>query len=253
MQGTSQSDSFGDAITAVILAGGKGTRIAALYPNTPKPMIPVVGHPFLHWVTAWVVGQGIRDVVYSVGHLAEQIQAWVTGLEHLPGVRLRYRGERVPLGTGGGALNCLDLCAESVLVLNGDSLVLVDIEPAFARFRGEDLDGIIIATEVPDASRYGSLETDDAGLLCGFHEKRSGRGLINCGVYLFRHQLLESGRIPRAKLAFGFFKREKAVLRGRLESRRVIAFSPSEAFRPPISKRSAKHWASRPVSARVCE
>ena len=50
-------------VTALVLAGGKGTRIAGLYPDIPKPMIPVAGRPFLHWITAWLVASGVRDIV----------------------------------------------------------------------------------------------------------------------------------------------------------------------------------------------
>ncbi len=108
-------------VTAVVLAGGRGTRIRGLYPDVPKPMIEVAGKPFLHWVTAHLVRAGVRDFVYSTGYLGDQIADWC-GNEDFPGVRRRACPEAEPLGTGGGLLNCLDICRDEILTINGDSL-----------------------------------------------------------------------------------------------------------------------------------
>ena len=183
--------------TAVILAGGEGRRIAPLYRDIPKPMIPATGRPFLYWVTAWAVAHGVTDIVYATGHLADEIEAWVAAQSPKPGITLHCRREPRPLGTGGGVVNCLNLCAEQVLVLNGDSLVAADMSPAFVRFSAERLDGVILTTEVADAARFGSIEVDKTGLLRGFYEKRPGRGLVNGGVYLFRKALLASHPLGR--------------------------------------------------------
>lgn len=180
------------AITAVILAGGKGTRIAQLYPDIPKPMIPAAGQPFLHWVTAWLVENGVGDIVYSIGHMAGSIENWVAGGRATwPGARLRSATEPAPLGTGGAVRACLDLCGSWVVVANGDSLVKADLQPVLKRVAAEELDGAIIGLPMADTSRYGSLDADGQGLLRGFFEKRPGSGLINGGVYLFRRTMLE--------------------------------------------------------------
>jgi len=179
--------------TAIVLAGGKGTRIASLYPNIPKALIPAAGQPFLYWVTEWLVGEGLRDIVYSAGHLADQIERWVAvqSAERGHTVRLRTVTESTPLGTGGGVRGCLDLCAEWVVVLNGDSLYRASLGPAWRRIAEETLDGALLALPVSDTRRYGSLEMDESGRLRAFFEKRPGAGLINAGVCLFRRALLE--------------------------------------------------------------
>ena len=180
------------AFTAVILAGGKGTRIAQLYPDIPKPMIPAAGRPFLHWVTAWLAEAGIADIVYSIGHMAAAIEIWaVEERKAWPGVRLRTAAEPAPLGTGGAVRACLSLCGPWILVANGDSLVSAALGPVLDRVGAEGLDGAIIGLPMADTSRYGSLDQDGRGLLRGFFEKRPGAGLINGGVYLFRRSLLE--------------------------------------------------------------
>jgi len=174
-------------VTALVLAGGKGTRIAGLYPDIPKPMIPVAGRPFLHWITAWLVDSGIRDIVYSIGHLAPVVEAWIKDEGSARGgARLRTMTEAVPLGTGGAMSACLDLCGPWVLVANGDSLVKADLSSTLAQVAAENLDGAIIGIPMADTSRYGSLEMDDGRRLRGFFEKRPGSGLINAGIYLLK-------------------------------------------------------------------
>lgn len=178
------------SITAVVLAGGRGTRISHLYPECPKPLIPAAGQPFLYWVTRWLVGQGVGNIVYSTGYRADQIGHWVAGLNGQTDLRLDCRAEAVPLGTAGAVRHCLDLCAPTVLVVNGDSLVLTAIAPAVQRLHAEGLDGVILGARVADAQRYGSLDVSPGGLLSGFREKVPGQGLVNCGVYLFPRAVL---------------------------------------------------------------
>lgn len=181
-----------EELTAVVLAGGRGTRIAELYPDLPKPLIPACGEPFLHWVTAWLATQGIRDIVYSTGYLGPQIESWVSRLEPADGFRLRCCREDAALGTGGGILNCLDLCSETVLALNGDSMLVADIWPLLALLADDSTDGALMGLEVADASRFGSMAIDEAGNLTEFFEKRSGPGIINGGVYLMRRRLFQA-------------------------------------------------------------
>jgi D-glycero-alpha-D-manno-heptose 1-phosphate guanylyltransferase len=187
-------------ITAVVLAGGFGTRIAGLHPDVPKPMIAVAGMPFLHWVTQWIISQGIADIVYSVGHHAQAVERWTAALSDGGGVRRRTKRELTPLGTGGGALNCLDMCSDYVLIANGDTLLLADCGPSIARLATEPLDGVIFAVSVEDASRFGSITVCD-GLLRSFSEKRSGHGLVYGGVMILRRSVLLSGFPPKSPLS----------------------------------------------------
>lgn len=178
-----------DNVSVVILAGGRGTRLKGLYPNTPKPMIEVAGEPFLHWLTLWLARQGLCHFVYSTGYLSEQIEAWA-GNGAFPELLRQCRHEETPLGTGGGLLNCLDLCRDWVLVANGDSLVISDIAELLTQVQSARNDGGLFGVEVEETARYGSLSVNHDGRLTGFSEKVSGRGLVNAGVYLFRTALL---------------------------------------------------------------
>jgi NDP-sugar pyrophosphorylase family protein len=178
-------------ITAVVLAGGRGTRIAGLYPDIPKPLVPVCGEPFVHWVTHWLVQQGVSDIVYSVGYRAEQIAAWAQGAHTTWDARLRCVTEDQPLGTGGGVIQCLELCADHVLVVNGDSLTPVALAPLISRADRPGTDGALLGVRMNDAARYGTLSLDADGRLVKFAEKRAGAGVINAGVYLLSRSLLE--------------------------------------------------------------
>lgn len=176
-------------VTVVILAGGKGTRLRGLFPDLPKPLVPVAGRPFLYWLTLWIQRHGPDSFVYSTGYMADQIEAWASD-DSLPQVKRLCRREEEPLGTGGGLLNCLDLCREWVVVANGDGLVMDGIDEILD-LRNHGIDGGVLAVEVPDTSRFGSLKVTDEGNLQGFAEKVPGQGLINGGLYLFRKDLLK--------------------------------------------------------------
>ncbi len=190
-------------ITAVILAGGFGTRVQHLLPNLPKPMAPVAGRPFLEWVVRFLAQQGVRRFVLSTGYLAETIH------DHFRSAKRTQRSVRcvrelTPLGTAGGFLQAVRESGESApawLVLNGDSLVLTSLEPLARALDGGDIDGALVGLPVPDTSRYGSISRKADGTLERFAEKVPGRGWINGGVYLFRSSLLE--RFPdRVPLGF---------------------------------------------------
>lgn len=181
-----------NATSAIVLAGGKGTRVSGLYPDVPKPMIEVAGEPFLHWVTAYLSRFGVHDFVYSTGHLGGQIADWCENRQ-FPDLRRVACHESVPLGTGGGLLNCLHLCGENVLVLNGDSLCLGGVEPLLNLRSDGNVSAGLIAIHQDDASRYGSLDFDaGSNRLCGFREKAPGTAHINAGVYYFRKSALRA-------------------------------------------------------------
>jgi D-glycero-alpha-D-manno-heptose 1-phosphate guanylyltransferase len=173
--------------TAVILAGGRGTRIEHLLPGLPKAMAPINGRPFLEWSLRYLAWNGIDRIVLSTGHLAEAVERHFKR-KPLPGVELLFAREDFPLGTAGGFLHAAGAVARRPgpwLVANGDSLLLADLAAFVARFRAGSWAGAILGLNSSDASRYGTVETDPAGRLLKFSEKRPGPGLINAGFYLF--------------------------------------------------------------------
>ncbi|MEL4897498.1 nucleotidyltransferase family protein [Crocosphaera sp. Alani8] len=179
-------------IVAVILAGGYGTRVKHLLPNIPKPMASVVNKPFLEWIICYLKQQGITQQIISTGHLGEVVEEHFK--THLvKGVNIYCCRENEPLGTGGGFVNAVqqvNLSPKAWLVMNGDSLIVADFQQLENYLDDQDVGCVILGVRVDDASRYGSLVFDDSNTLLNFAEKKAGKGVINGGVYLFRHEIL---------------------------------------------------------------
>jgi D-glycero-alpha-D-manno-heptose 1-phosphate guanylyltransferase len=181
-------------VSVVVLAGGRGTRIQAIHPDIPKPMAPVAGKPFLHWLTRWLEQHGLRHFIYSTGYRSADIESWASN-DEFPNLTRTCCKEQTPLGTGGGLFNCLDHCRNWIVVANGDGLVMNGVATLLDLRNEAGIDGGLLGLEVDDAERYGSLAMDADGLLTGFREKVPGRGIINGGLYIFRRDLLTANHI----------------------------------------------------------
>ncbi|NCC49584.1 MAG: hypothetical protein EOM20_00065 [Spartobacteria bacterium] len=123
---------------AIILTGGKGTRLSQLYADRPKPLVPVEGKPFLQWQVEWLAEKGIREVHLAAGHMGEKIVAWAAS-DPVAGVRITASVEPERLGTGGGIKFVESFIrTDPFFVLNGDSLApnldFQSLEKAHAHF-----------------------------------------------------------------------------------------------------------------------
>jgi D-glycero-alpha-D-manno-heptose 1-phosphate guanylyltransferase len=172
--------------SAVILAGGLGTRIRHLLPDLPKPLAPVAGRPFLEWVVRFLYAQGVTRIVIATGYLGDRIDEFAKTLI-LPGLELSCVREPAPLGTAGALVHSLASLwtgAVNVLVCNGDSLALAVLQPLLEALTEPGTAASLLAVQVADAAHYGTVTADDAGMLQEFYEKRPGAGLANAGVYM---------------------------------------------------------------------
>lgn len=186
---------------AIVLAGGKQTVLSEAHPNVPNALVPVAGEPIVAWITYWLIQQGFKHIIYSAGFGSEQLSAWATHLTSQDNsLLLDVVTESRPLGTAGAAANCLRRHpSSSVLVVNADALLLTDLRPATEYFKiHKNLDAMILSTSISNAGRFGSLEFDENNRLLGFHEKQSGTGPVNAGIYFFRGTLLDN--IPSDKV-----------------------------------------------------
>lgn len=180
-------------IAAVILAGGYGTRVKHLLPNVPKPMASVAGKPFLEWILRYLKHQGITQNILSTGYLSDVIEEYFQQ-KPIPEIEVYCCQETEPLGTAGGFLNAVkntNLFPDAWLVINGDSLIVAKFPEMVDYLADDRIDGVMLGVFVEDASRYGSLVINESRNLVKFAEKRPGQGIINGGVYLFRHQVLQ--------------------------------------------------------------
>jgi D-glycero-alpha-D-manno-heptose 1-phosphate guanylyltransferase len=183
-------------VTAIILAGGKGTRLREVVADRPKVLAPVAGRPFLAYLLDQVERAGVRRVILSTGHMAEQF-AEAIGHQH-KGVTIDYAQEQSPLGTG-GAIKFAASKADSphLLVMNGDSYFDADLVSYTAWHASGGQDASLLLVKVPDASRFGTVELrSDGEHVAAFLEKQAvdRPGLINAGIYLLRQEAIS--RIP---------------------------------------------------------
>jgi NDP-sugar pyrophosphorylase family protein len=175
--------------TAVILAGGLGTRLYPVTYEIPKPLIPVQGRTLTEHVIDILREHGITDVILAVGYKAQQIKEYFGDGDGF-GVRITYIEEREPLGTGGWMhlLSQERVPREEFIVLNGDNLFDLDLHAMLARHKSEGALVTIGLTAVDDVEHYGVVEMQDHRIL-RFVEKPSRdeapSHLISSGYYIF--------------------------------------------------------------------
>lgn len=183
-----------EALTAVILAGGLGTRLRTVVSDRPKVLAAVEGRPFLAYLFDQLVAFNVRHVVLCTGYLGEQIEA--TFGRRYQSLALNYSQESTPLGTGGALRAALSLCrSDPVLVMNGDSFCVADLRSFYAWYQEKQLTtGALLLTKVDHVERYGQVRLAAEGLIAEFNEKgrATGAGWINAGVYLLSQALLAS-------------------------------------------------------------
>lgn len=178
---------------AIVLAGGLGTRIRAVHPDVPKPMIPVGGRPFLEWQLLWLAQQGIREVVLSAGYRADVI-ARHFAVPRVAGITTRCVVEEQQRGTAGAArFAAQGVTAAWAIVCNGDSLCPAALAPLVDAAVKNDADVVLLVSEMSDARDYGTVTVDEDGTVTGFLEKgaAAGSGLVNAGVYCARTAWLQ--------------------------------------------------------------
>ena len=182
-------------LEAIILAGGRGTRLKEVVPDLPKPMAPILGKPFLAYLLANLATKGFKRVILSVGFMSEKI------IEHFgcsyAGMELIYVTEKNPLGTGGALRLALNETSQHcVFVFNGDTFLDFDAQAVECVWLNNKCP-IIIGTEVEDTSRYGRLSCQD-NKVQGFLEKGlSGPGIINAGCYVFNRNQLDAFEVGK--------------------------------------------------------
>jgi NDP-sugar pyrophosphorylase family protein len=175
---------------AVILAGGKGTRLAPYTTIFPKPLVPIGDRPILEIIIRQLVKQGFGDILVSVGHLGELIEAYFqNGHRNIPGLNLQYFRESQPLGTA-GPLALIPGLDETFLVMNGDVLTTLDFRAlvAFHRRSGAALTIAMHGKSV--AVDLGVLEVNDRSELTGYQEKPVLNLRVSMGIYVYEPTVL---------------------------------------------------------------
>lgn len=188
--------------SAVILAGGLGTRLRSTVPDLPKPMAPIAGRPFLEYQLDYWIAQGIRRFVLSVGYRHEMITKYFG--PRYKSADLDYVIEDEPLGTGGGLL----LAAEKMsidrpfLLLNGDTYFAADWKVLNAHALAHDADWCFSLFRTSESGRYMGIEVSPQGRITSLNsELAEGSRLANGGVYWVHPRSLREGRFRPGEAA----------------------------------------------------
>jgi NDP-sugar pyrophosphorylase family protein len=171
--------------TAVVLAGGLGTRLRPAVADRPKVLAEVCGRPFLFHLLDDLEAAGARMVVLCTSFMAEAVRTAVG--ERYGAMAVRYSVEPEPLGTGGALRLALDLVdTDPLLVANGDSLFRTDLGRFWSWHLARELQASLLLAQVDDASRFGRVECKELGRITRFAEKDgvASPGWINAGIYL---------------------------------------------------------------------
>jgi mannose-1-phosphate guanylyltransferase len=228
-----------EPLEAIMLVGGKGTRLRPLTLSAPKPLLPTAGVPFLAHQLARAAECGVTHVVLATSYRAEMFaEAFGDGAGF--GLSIDYVYEAEPLGTGGGIRNAASLLRggpdEPIVILNGDILSAHDLPAQVDLHRKMEAAVTLHLVEVEDPSRYGCVPTDATGRVTAFLEKTPNplTNRINAGCYVFRRSVID--KIPAGQVVsverqtFPGLIAADAVVMGYAESAYWLDVGTPEAF-----------------------
>ncbi len=210
---------------AVVMAGGKGTRLAALNAEIPKPMFPVCGKPILEYQIESLIRSGVKDITLIVGHLKEVVMNHFGDGDKF-GVNIEYIEENEPLGTAGALYYLRDESEDFILVF-GDLILDIDFN-RFMQFHQEH-DALITLYGHPNSHPYDSdvIQVDGDDKVVGILSKKVSRdfyyhNFVNAGVYCVSPRALDSIDAP-AKIDL-----EKTLIDGWIGQGKVYAYKSTE-------------------------
>lgn len=209
---------------AIILAGGRGTRLQEIISDRPKPLAPINGIPFLDiLISKLQIDESIDKIILSVGYKKEKIIERYKNLDNII-----FSEEKEPLGTGGAIKKAFEYIeSENVLILNGDTYVDLPLKKFLNFHLKTNADITILSNFMENLSRYGSLKINKyTNKLISFEEKQdnNNKGYINSGVYIFNKNVFENILFDRS------FSLEKDFFSLALSTKNVFAFKISSFF-----------------------
>jgi mannose-1-phosphate guanylyltransferase len=184
---------------ALLLVGGKGTRLRPLTIHTPKSIVPIFNRPFLTYQIELLKQiPEIDEIILSLNYQPRRIEE-LFGDGRDIGIKLRYVVEPFPLGTAGAVRYAGESLTDSVLVFNGDVMTQIDLAAVIALHRQRNALATIVLTPVDNPSAYGLVESDAEGNVRRFLEKPKPEEItcntINAGIYVLEPSTF--GRIPK--------------------------------------------------------
>jgi NDP-sugar pyrophosphorylase family protein len=185
--------------TAIILAGGLGTRLKPLTDHIPKPLIPIGNKPLLQHIIENLKKYGVKEVILSVGYKAEQIQAYFGDGDKL-GIKIDYSTESLPLGTGGAIKQAAQGLSKPFFLQWGDNLMDINWKNVEKEFFAHKVPVIMALTPREDVENFGVAKLEGTKIL-NFVEKpkreEAPSNLINAGAFILDPKVLEM--LPEGK------------------------------------------------------
>jgi D-glycero-alpha-D-manno-heptose 1-phosphate guanylyltransferase len=177
-------------ITAIILAGGFGTRLKGVVPELPKPMAPILGRPFLEYLMDYWIKQGVNHFILSVGYKKNVIINHFSDEYH--GASIEYSTEELPLGTGGAFLKAARKLSDTFLLLNGDTFIEMDLNKMIGFHYDKESDWTLSVIKLNRSDRYMEIEMTDNGKIISLDSfQDQDFQLANGGAYLINPSVLE--------------------------------------------------------------
>jgi len=174
---------------AIILAGGKGTRLKPYTTSFPKPLVPIGDYPILEIIIRQIVRFGFDKVTISTGHLAELIEAYFGNGERW-GVPINYVREYTPLNTA-GALKLVENCEDNFLLMNGDVLTTLDYAELFAIHIKKGTKATVSVNNRESKIDFGVLKFNEQGFLQEYLEKPVYHFSVSMGVYVLSRDCID--------------------------------------------------------------
>lgn len=177
----------------VLLVGGFGTRLGELTKNTPKPLLPIAGRPFLDYLLDNIARQGVKRILLLAGYCGEMVHELYHGKNILGQTELEVLVEPKPLGTGGGIVTFSECFDEHFILMNGDSFFDINLNLLARTLLECDVNVVMATRFVSDTRRYGRVLIDGQSRIRDFREKNVNpgeEGEINGGIYAINKRCL---------------------------------------------------------------
>lgn len=186
-------------LRAVVMAGGKGTRLYPYSAHFPKPLIPLDDMPILELLLRRLKMAGVTEVILAVGHLRHLIEAYFGDGASL-GLNIRYKGEAHPLGTAGALSAMIDDLDGDFFVTNGDLLTTLDLDGMMRQHRETGADACVGVFQRNVKLEFGLVEVDGERRLTAYYEKPLNSYLVSMGIYILNADAVRPHLQPNAYL-----------------------------------------------------
>lgn len=211
-------------IQAVILAGGKGTRLRPLTYRIPKSMVPIHGKPFLQYQLELIKSFSVNKVLLLVSYLGKQIEQYF-GNGSKFGMKIEYSYEQTPMGTGGALKNAEGKLEKEFMVLNGDTFMAIDYIELVEYFHQSDKTGVITVYDNSEGIVPNNIAFGESNRVTDYSKRDSKRMThVDAGVMVFKKDVVDL--IPKGRVC----SLEEEIFNRLIAKGELIAFPTSQRF-----------------------